>query len=83
MPQQEQIDKLSKKDCIENIKLFKIEIKKAERFYREELQAETKYYFEGIERLKKRLLIKFNFDFDELQKDKYKNPKLVTKGFKK
>ena len=35
MPQQEQIDKLSKKDCIENIKLFKIEIKKAERFYRE------------------------------------------------
>ena len=52
MPQQEQIDKLSKKDCIENIKLFKIEIKKAERFYREELQAETKYYFEGIERLK-------------------------------
>ena len=74
MPQQEQIDKLSKKDCIENIKLFKIEIKKAERFYREELQAETKYYFEGIERLKKRLLIKFNFDFDELEKDKQKNP---------
>ena len=32
MPQQEQIDKLSKKDCIENIKLFKIEIKKAEDF---------------------------------------------------
>ena len=74
MPQQEQIDKLSKKDCIENIKLFKIEIKKAERFYREELQAETKYYFEGIERLKKRLLLKFNFDFDELEKDKLKNP---------
>ena len=24
MPQQEQIDKLSKKDCIENIKLFKL-----------------------------------------------------------
>ena len=70
MPQQEQIDKLSKKDCIENIKLFKIEIKKAERFYREELQAETKYYFEGIERLKKMLLLKFNFDFDELEKDK-------------
>ena len=70
MPQQEQIDKLSKKDCIENIKLFKIEIKKAERFYREELQAETKYYLEGIERLKKRLLLKFNFDFDELEKDK-------------
>ena len=70
MPQQEQIDKLSKKDCIENIKLFKIEIKKAERFYREELQAETKYYLEGIERLKKRLLLKFNTDFDELEKDK-------------
>ena len=70
MPQQEQIDKLSKKDCIENIKLYKIEIKKAERFYREELQAETKYYFEGIESLKKRLLLKFNFDFDELEKDK-------------
>ena len=70
MPQQEQIDKLNKKDCIENIKLFKIEIKKAERFYREELQAETKYYFEGIERLKKRLLLKFNTDFDELEKDK-------------
>ena len=70
MPQQEQIDKLSKKDCIENIKLFKIEIKKAERFYREELQAETKYYLEGIERLKKRLILKFNVDFDELEKDK-------------
>ena len=70
MPQQEQIDKLSKKDCIENIKLYKIEIKKAERFYREELQAETKYYLEGIERLKKRLIIKFNVDFDELEKDK-------------
>ena len=70
MPQQEQLDKLSKKDCIENIKLFKIEIKKAERFYREELQAETKYYFEGIERLKKSLLLKLNFDFDELEKDK-------------
>ena len=70
MPQQEQIDKLSKKDCIENIKLFKIEIKKAERFYREELQAETKYYLEGIERLKKRLILKFNVDFDELEKQK-------------
>ena len=70
MPQQEQIDKLSKKDCIENIKLFKIEIKKAERFYREELQAETKYYLEGIERLKKRLILKFNVDFDELEKNK-------------
>ena len=70
MPQQEQIDKLSKKYCIENIKLYKIEIKKAERFYREELQAETKYYLEGIERLKKRLIIKFNVDFDELEKDK-------------
>ena len=67
MPQQEQLDKLSKKDCIENIKLFKIEIKKAERFYREELQAETKYYLEGIERLKKRLILKFNIDFDELE----------------
>ena len=70
MPQQEQIDKLSKKDCIENIKLYKIEIKKAERFYREELQAETKYYLEGIERLKKRLILKFNVDFDELEKNK-------------
>ena len=70
MPQQEQIDKLSKKDCIENIKLFKIEIKKAERFYREELQAEIKYYLEGIERLKKRLIIKFNVDFDELEEKK-------------
>ena len=70
MPQQEQIDKLSKKDCIENIKLFKIEIKKAERFYREELQAETKYYLEGIERLKKRLILKFNVDFDELEEKK-------------
>tara|TARA_R100000655_G_scaffold99899_1_gene144024 strand:- start:612 stop:824 length:213 start_codon:yes stop_codon:yes gene_type:complete len=70
MPQQEQIDKLSKKDCIENIKLFKIEIKKAERFYREELQAETKYYLEGIERLKKRLIVKFNVDFDELEEKK-------------
>ena len=70
MPQQEQIDKLSKKDCIENIRLFKLEIKKAERFYREELQAETKYYLEGIERLKKRLIIKFNVDFDELEEKK-------------
>lgn len=70
MPQQEQLDKLSKKDCIENIKLFKIEIKKAERFYREELQAETKYYLEGIERLKKRLIVKFNVDFDELEEKK-------------
>ena len=70
MPQKEQIDKLNKKDCIENIKLFKIEIKKAERFYREELQAETKYYLEGIERLKKRLIVKFNVDFDELEEKK-------------
>tara|TARA_B100000214_G_scaffold8287_1_gene6064 strand:- start:343 stop:552 length:210 start_codon:yes stop_codon:yes gene_type:complete len=66
----EQIDKLNRKGCIDNIRLYQIEIRKAERFYKESLEAETKYYFEGIERLKKRLILKFNVDFDELEKQK-------------
>ena len=66
----EQIDKLNLKGCIENIRLYQIEIKKAERFFRKELEAETKNYFDGIERLKNRLKIKFKVDFDELEKNK-------------
>tara|TARA_R100000781_G_C4009963_1_gene103318 strand:+ start:194 stop:403 length:210 start_codon:yes stop_codon:yes gene_type:complete len=59
---------LTKKQALEMIKGYQREIKNAERFYKEELELETKNYKEGIRNCKKLLLQKFNIDFDELDK---------------
>jgi len=62
--------KLSKKQLLDMVDGYKREIKKSERFYREEYKSETKSFIEAIEEIGELLRVKHktNIDLVEIKK---------------
>tara|TARA_B100000886_G_scaffold253452_1_gene179178 strand:+ start:130 stop:342 length:213 start_codon:yes stop_codon:yes gene_type:complete len=63
-------EKLSKKQLLDMVDGYKREIKKSERFYREEYKSETKSFIEAIEEIGELLRVKHktNIDLVEIKK---------------
>ena len=63
-------EKLTKKQLLDMVSGYKREIKKSERFYREECKSETKSFFEAIEEIGELLRVKHktNIDLVEIKK---------------
>ena len=62
--------KLSKKQLLDMVEGYKREIKKSERFYREEFKSETKSFIEAIEEIGELLRIKHKTNIDLVEEKK-------------
>ena len=62
--------KLSKKQLLDMVDGYKREIKKSERFYREECQSETKSFIEAIEEIGELLRVKHKTNIDLVEEKK-------------
>ena len=63
-------EKLTKKQLLDMVSGYKIEIKKSERFYREECKSETKSFIEAIEEIGELLRTKHKTNIDLVQEKK-------------